>query len=67
MDQFDTAQKLDALYLGHALRAAMPASAEGQEQAVCIDCGEEIPEKRRRAVPGCTRCLDCQQLYEKER
>jgi phage/conjugal plasmid C-4 type zinc finger TraR family protein len=31
---------------------------------LCIDCGEEIPEARRRAVPGCRRCVDCQSLHE---
>ena len=26
----------------------------------CEDCGEEIPEARRRAVPGARRCIACQ-------
>jgi phage/conjugal plasmid C-4 type zinc finger TraR family protein len=30
----------------------------------CIDCGEEIPEARRLAVPGCTRCVECQADFE---
>lgn len=30
----------------------------------CEDCGEEIPEKRRQAVPGCTRCVKCQEQFE---
>jgi phage/conjugal plasmid C-4 type zinc finger TraR family protein len=34
---------------------------------VCEDCGEEIPEKRRRAVPGCRRCIDCQEKLENRR
>ncbi|MFA7174987.1 MAG: TraR/DksA family transcriptional regulator [Kiritimatiellia bacterium] len=67
MDQFDKAQQLDALYLEHAINAVLTVPEGGPGQVVCIDCGEEIPEKRRSAVPGCTRCLDCQQLYEQER
>lgn len=67
MDQFDKAQQLDALYLENAINAVLTAPEGVPGQDVCIDCGEEIPEKRRRAVPGCTRCLDCQQLHEKER
>lgn len=30
----------------------------------CIDCGEEIPEARRKASPGCRRCIGCQQEFE---
>ena len=31
----------------------------------CIDCGSEIPEKRRRAMPGCPRCVSCQSEFDK--
>ncbi len=27
----------------------------------CVDCGEEIPVERLRAMPATTRCVDCQQ------
>ncbi|EQC0055598.1 TPA: TraR/DksA family transcriptional regulator [Klebsiella oxytoca] len=30
----------------------------------CCDCGEEIKQKRREAVPGCQRCADCQEEEE---
>lgn len=30
----------------------------------CVDCGEEIPERRRAAVAGCQRCADCQEEFE---
>ncbi|EPT2445142.1 TraR/DksA family transcriptional regulator [Enterobacter quasiroggenkampii] len=30
----------------------------------CAECGEDIPEPRRAAVPGCQTCKDCQQLNE---
>ena len=30
----------------------------------CADCDEPIPVARRQAVPGCTRCVDCQGLTE---
>jgi phage/conjugal plasmid C-4 type zinc finger TraR family protein len=32
---------------------------------ICEDCDEEIPLRRRQAVPGCIRCIECQTLYEK--
>jgi phage/conjugal plasmid C-4 type zinc finger TraR family protein len=30
----------------------------------CLACGEEIPEARRRAVPGCCHCVACQDELE---
>ncbi len=30
----------------------------------CESCGEEIPEKRRIALPGVTLCVDCKSLEE---
>lgn len=32
----------------------------------CEDCGEKIPEERRRMALGCTRCINCQRDYHKE-
>ncbi|GAU08134.1 TraR/DksA C4-type zinc finger protein [Desulfoplanes formicivorans] len=31
----------------------------------CVDCGCFIPLARRQAIPGCVRCVDCQQEYDK--
>lgn len=38
-------------------RGMMP-SGEGSE--FCDDCGEEIPERRRTALPGTRTCVACQ-------
>jgi phage/conjugal plasmid C-4 type zinc finger TraR family protein len=38
-------------------RARMPT---GEGAADCIECGEEIPEARRRALPGARTCVHCQ-------
>lgn len=32
----------------------------GESLTHCRDCGEEIPEARRRAVPGVALCVECQ-------
>lgn len=32
----------------------------------CEDCGDEIPKKRR-AIKGITRCIECQEYYEKQK
>jgi phage/conjugal plasmid C-4 type zinc finger TraR family protein len=38
-------------------RARLPS---GEGTTHCVECGEEIPEKRRKALPGATTCIDCQ-------
>ena len=38
-------------------RARMPA---GEGSAECVECGEDIPEARRRALPGATTCVQRQ-------
>jgi phage/conjugal plasmid C-4 type zinc finger TraR family protein len=40
-----------------AARARLPA---GEGAAECVDCGEAIPEARRRALPGARTCVTCQ-------
>ena len=40
-----------------AARARMPV---GDSARWCAECGEEIPEKRREALPGVKRCVSCQ-------
>jgi phage/conjugal plasmid C-4 type zinc finger TraR family protein len=38
-------------------RSRMPV---GEGATHCIECGDEIPEGRRRALPGARTCLPCQ-------
>ena len=38
-------------------RAAMRA---GAGETHCVECGDEIPKARRRAVPGVLTCIGCQ-------
>ena len=33
----------------------------GASLSHCAECEEPIPEARRRAIPGVTLCIDCQQ------
>ena len=40
-----------------AARARMPV---GESEQWCVDCGEEIPEKRNPALPGVKRWVQCQ-------
>lgn len=38
---------------------------EGVSAIECEFCGTDIPQARRRAVPGCKYCVDCQSITEK--
>jgi len=43
-------------------RARLPA---GEGATHCLECGEEIPEPRRRAMPGARTCVACQSDRDK--
>jgi phage/conjugal plasmid C-4 type zinc finger TraR family protein len=43
-----------------AVDRARLALRKGESLTHCEDCGEAIPEPRRRAVPGVRRCVACQ-------
>ena len=57
-DQIDDTVK-DAIA---AARARMPAGEAAEE---CDDCGERIPERRRKALPGVRTCVACQAERDK--
>jgi len=38
-------------------RARLPTGPGTEE---CVECGDDIPEARRKAVPGVTTCVSCQ-------
>lgn len=40
-----------------AARSRLPV---GEGTRDCVECGEEIPEARRRALPGAHTCIACQ-------
>jgi phage/conjugal plasmid C-4 type zinc finger TraR family protein len=43
-----------------AVARARGALRKGESLSHCEDCGEKIPEARRQAVPGVSRCVACQ-------
>ncbi|MDP8176347.1 TraR/DksA family transcriptional regulator [Pasteurella skyensis] len=62
-DAIDKAQELQAIFNKTAL-----AKTQQQVTAVsayfCEDCDIEIPEKRRKAIKGVCRCVNCQEIFE---
>jgi len=45
-----------------AARARLPA---GESEIYCGECGEEIPERRREALPGVRTCVTCQAALDR--
>lgn len=65
MDEADWAQIEQERELRRLLTAQAYALPKGVSAATCLDCGGAIPEARRLAMPGCTRCVSCQEEYER--
>ena len=66
-DMFDHAQELEAHYRDLALAAQARRLPRGESATHCQDaeCGIEIPEARRDAIPGVRYCIDCQTRRER--
>ncbi|MCC7484556.1 MAG: TraR/DksA family transcriptional regulator [Burkholderiales bacterium] len=67
MDLYDRATELETLQREHAIAAQRARAPHGESASECERCGEEIPDARRQAVPGCTRCTECESLRERGR
>lgn len=65
-DTVDLASEVETAARERAIAAARGCLA-GEGSDLCADCGEEIPEARRRALPSATRCVGCQSGFERER
>jgi len=46
--------------IADAVKSARARLPVGDGTPDCVVCGEEIPERRRAALPGVTTCLACQ-------
>jgi phage/conjugal plasmid C-4 type zinc finger TraR family protein len=64
-DEADLAQIEIEYLLDRTLSQVLGPS--GQSAHECIDCGAPIPEARRRAVRGCVRCIEWQEMEERHR
>lgn len=65
-DFADHAAEAEHIYCMAALsKHADRSDQHGPSACVCEDCDQPIPESRRAAVPGCTRCVACQTKAER--
>lgn len=62
-DEIDRANDHAGLVLESQIAAARTTAA-GVSAFECEECCKPIPESRRRAVIGCTMCVDCQAINE---
>ncbi|HHT2661223.1 TPA: TraR/DksA family transcriptional regulator [Citrobacter freundii] len=59
----DQVSALEEMMRDHAIQAhRLNRNAVSAEH--CAECGEDIPEPRRAAVPGCQTCAECQGVIE---
>jgi len=65
VDFADFAAEAEECFRARALAQAALHAPRGVSAFHCADCGDEIPEARRLAVPGTTRCVVCQHLSER--
>lgn len=49
-----------------ALQRQLDSMPKGESATECENCGDDIPEDRRKAYPGCKRCISCQQQHERD-
>lgn len=55
-------EEMQAILSAH--RKTISESEASESEEFCEDCGDEIPEERRRRVKGVKTCVDCQSIRE---
>ncbi len=48
-----------------AVMSARARMLKGEGETHCVECGDAIPEARRRAVPGVRTCIACQSALDR--
>lgn len=64
-DDLDRAQRLSERHREAGLaRVRSRLDVQGPDE--CEDCGELIEPRRRAALPSATRCISCQEQFERD-
>ena len=67
-DVFDMAQDNDHFFRIAAISSQLARARVARQHAptvICVDCGGEIDEARRRVAPNAIRCIKCQTKHER--
>lgn len=67
MDDADRASDIELARVQKSLLNIKQELNFEPDDIYCIECGDEIPEERRNAMPNCVRCVTCQDLDERPR
>ena len=51
--------------IADAVLRARNSLPTGEGETHCLECGDEIPEARRRVLPGVRRCIACQSALDR--
>lgn len=65
VDIADRAATAADIHLRQSLAYRKPTSQGASEIFFCTECDEMIPEARRKAMPGVSLCVHCQEEFEK--
>jgi phage/conjugal plasmid C-4 type zinc finger TraR family protein len=57
-------EQIDAT-VDSAVQLARSRLPDGESLTHCEECGDDIPEARRKAMPGVRYCVKCQSEFEK--
>lgn len=63
-DVIDMANERAQLELDAAIAALTGGISTAESALYCEECDEQIPEKRRELIRGCTHCVQCQGINE---
>ncbi len=64
-DEDDVQQQIEST-IEDEVRRARGALPSGESLSHCEECGQPIPEARRKALPGVRLCVGCQEAHDRE-
>lgn len=67
MEQLEQAEKFEAMHREQGIQEALRNMPTGESLTHCEECGEPIPEARRKAAKGCTHCIECAEFVQQRR
>jgi phage/conjugal plasmid C-4 type zinc finger TraR family protein len=59
-------EQIDASIEDELKRLQARRALVGESLPECAECGEPIPEARRRALPGVQLCIACQEVHDQQ-
>lgn len=65
MDEIDRDQAFNEQLLESLIARARTEQGHVASLFFCQRCGEPVPEKRRRLIPGVSLCIECQAAKER--